>query len=171
MFGRDKAELKSVDQIRAMRRAGLVVAQAHAAVREAMEPGVTTAHLDAVAARVISDAGATSSFLGYHGYPRNAAQVVELDDILAARDGGLDAVVELTADRGELLARLQRRAETEGRDDDTAEVIARRLDLYDQVTEPLTTAYAERGLLVRVDGIGPVDEVTERLLSALHARV
>lgn len=68
-FGREKIEYKTAAQVVGMRRAGLVVADAHAAVRAAMRPGVTTADLDAVAARVIADAGATPSFLGYHGYP------------------------------------------------------------------------------------------------------
>ena len=69
MFGRDKIEYKTADQVQAMRRAGLVVAEAHRAVRETARPGLTTADLDAVAARVIADAGATPSFLGYHGFP------------------------------------------------------------------------------------------------------
>ncbi|AEE45160.1 type I methionyl aminopeptidase [Cellulomonas fimi] len=69
MFGRERIEYKSPDQVRVMRRAGLVVADALAAVREHVRPGVTTADLDAVAAKVIADAGATPSFLGYHGYP------------------------------------------------------------------------------------------------------
>lgn len=69
MFGRDRIELKSADQVLLMRRAGLVVADALAATRAAARPGVTTADLDAVAAGVIADAGATPSFLGYHGYP------------------------------------------------------------------------------------------------------
>ena len=69
VFGRDRIEIKTAEQVRAMRRAGLVVAAAHQAVREALHPGVTTADLDAVAARVIADAGATPSFLGYHDYP------------------------------------------------------------------------------------------------------
>jgi methionyl aminopeptidase len=69
MFGRERIEYKTAAQVTRMRRAGLVVAAAHDAVREAMRPGVTTADLDAVAARVIADAGATPSFLGYHGYP------------------------------------------------------------------------------------------------------
>ena len=69
VFGRERIEYKTVDQVRLMRRAGLVVAAAHDAVREAVRPGVTTAELDAVAAQVIADAGATPSFLGYHGYP------------------------------------------------------------------------------------------------------
>ena len=69
MFGRERIEYKTVDQIIAMRRAGLVVAAVHAAVRGAVRPGVTTADLDAVAAATIAERGATSSFLGYHGYP------------------------------------------------------------------------------------------------------
>lgn len=103
------------------------------------------------------------------GYPRNAAQVDELDAILADLDVRLDAVVELTADRAELLERLRRRAEIEGREDDTEDVIARRLDIYDEQTAPLTEAYAERGLLARVDGIGEIDEVTRRILDAVTA--
>ena len=101
------------------------------------------------------------------GYPRNAAQVVELDAILADLDWSLDGVVEITADREELLGRLARRAEIEGREDDTEEAIARRLDIYAEQTAPLTAAYDERGLLVRVDGIGEIDDVTERIVSAL----
>ncbi len=101
------------------------------------------------------------------GYPRNAAQVVELDAILDGLGTELDAVVELTADRHELLARLRRRAELEGRQDDTEETINRRLDIYAEQTAPLADAYAERGLLVRVDGIGEIDDVAERLAAAL----
>jgi adenylate kinase len=105
------------------------------------------------------------------GYPRNAAQVEALDAVLASRGAGLDAVLELTADMDELLARLARRAQVEGRADDTAEAISRRLGIYAEQTAPLTDGYAARGLLVTVDGIGPVDEVTERLVAALGARV
>jgi len=69
MFGRDKIEYKTPEQVRLMRRAGLVVAEALAAVRNQVRPGLTTADLDAIAAEVIRAAGATPSFLGYHGYP------------------------------------------------------------------------------------------------------
>ncbi|GEN80830.1 adenylate kinase [Actinotalea fermentans] len=105
------------------------------------------------------------------GYPRNAAQVAELDTILSDLGTRLDAVVQLTADRNELLARMRRRAEIEGRDDDTADVIARRLDIYEAETAPLAEAYAARALLVPVDGTGEIDEVTERVLGALGSRV
>jgi len=69
VFGKCRIEIKTAEQVATMRRAGLVVAQAHDAVRDAARPGVTTAELDAVAAEVISGAGAQPSFLGYHGYP------------------------------------------------------------------------------------------------------
>jgi methionyl aminopeptidase len=69
VFGRERIELKSPDQVLLMRRAGLVVADALAAARGAAVPGATTADVDAVAAAVIADAGAQPSFLGYMDYP------------------------------------------------------------------------------------------------------
>jgi len=78
MFGRDHIEYKSADQVRLMRRAGLAVAEVHAAVRAAIAVGVTTAELDAVAAEALREARATSSFLGYEGYP--ASICVSVDD-------------------------------------------------------------------------------------------
>lgn len=69
MFGREKIEYKTPEQVVCMRRAGLVVAAALDAVRTAAVSGSTTAGLDAVAADVISEAGATASFLGYEGFP------------------------------------------------------------------------------------------------------
>lgn len=69
MFGRDRIELKTRDQMLLMRRAGLVVADALAAARAAARPGATTGDLDAVAAAVIAEAGAQPSFLGYYDYP------------------------------------------------------------------------------------------------------
>src|SRR3954465_7128741 len=62
-------QLKTSEQIRLMRSAGLVVAAALQAMREAVAPGVSTADLDAIAEKVIRDAGATPSFKGYHGFP------------------------------------------------------------------------------------------------------
>lgn len=101
------------------------------------------------------------------GYPRNASQVGELDQVLADLGVQLDRVIELVADRDELLARIELRAVREGREDDTHDAIARRLDIYAEQTAPLTDAYAARDLLVRVGGIGEIDEVHGRLLAAL----
>ena len=66
---KETIQIKSAEQLAVMRQAGLVVAKALKAVSEAVRPGVTTANLDAIAHQVIGDAGATPSFLGYHGYP------------------------------------------------------------------------------------------------------
>ncbi|MBW0254338.1 adenylate kinase [Cellulomonas sp. PS-H5] len=105
------------------------------------------------------------------GYPRNTAQVGELDAILEADGRALDAALEITADANVVVERLLKRAEIEGRADDTEPVIRRRLDVYAEQTAPVSGLYAERDLLVRVDGIGEVDEVTERLLAALASQV
>lgn len=69
MLGREQIEIKTPQQLAQMRRAGLVVADIHSALREAVRPGITTAELDAVSAAVIDKAGAGSNFLGYEGYP------------------------------------------------------------------------------------------------------
>lgn len=101
------------------------------------------------------------------GYPRTLQQVDELDAILAAHGTGLDAVVELVVDAEVLVDRLLLRARDQGRADDTAEVIRRRQEVFEQQTAPLTTQYAERGLLHVIDGDGPVDLVTARVSDRL----
>ena len=117
----------------------------------------------------LSEADAKSGFL-LDGYPRTAEQVVELDSILEAAGNKLDVVVQLTADTDEVVRRLLNRAIEQGRADDTEDVIRRRLEVYEEQTAPLTSVYASRGLLVTVDGLGEVDEVTGRILEALNAR-
>ncbi|MCU1575029.1 MAG: adenylate kinase [Micrococcaceae bacterium] len=103
------------------------------------------------------------------GYPRTTAQVDELDDILAAGEQQLDVVLQLTADDDELVRRLLGRAKETGRSDDNETVIRHRLDLYHDQTEPVVARYAERGILTQVDGIGDVDEVTDRVMTAISA--
>jgi len=104
------------------------------------------------------------------GYPRTTAQVDELDSILAANHRALDAVLVLTTDQDELVSRLLARARTDGRTDDSHEVIVRRQEVYSEQTAPLIDVYGARGLLVSVDGMGSVSEVTGRILVALGAR-
>ncbi|MDK8346956.1 adenylate kinase [Brevibacterium sp. UMB1308A] len=101
------------------------------------------------------------------GYPRTEAQVHELDRMLKETSQELDHVVELTADTDEIVARLLARAQIEKRADDTEDVIRHRLDVYVEQTQPLTDIYQERGLLRKVDGLGEIDEVTDRVLKAL----
>ncbi|MGB7819825.1 MAG: adenylate kinase [Ornithinibacter sp.] len=101
------------------------------------------------------------------GYPRTLAQVDALDGMLAESGGALDHVLELTVDDDAVVDRLLRRAEVEGRSDDTEEVIRERMAIYHRETKPLSDTYRGRGLLVEVDGLGEVDEVTERVIAAL----
>jgi adenylate kinase len=101
------------------------------------------------------------------GYPRTLAQVDALDEMLAGRDSELDRVLELVVDDEVVVARLLKRAEIEGRADDTEEVIRERMAIYHRETRPLSDTYRERGLLVEVGGEGDVDEVTERIITAL----
>jgi adenylate kinase len=102
------------------------------------------------------------------GYPRTQAQVAELDDMLSAQGTSLDAVLELTVDTDEVVQRLLKRAEIDGRADDTEEVIRHRLKIYDEETAPLAARYRARGLLHQVDGMGEMDEVTTRLRAVLE---
>jgi adenylate kinase len=121
---------------------------------------------DMVRAR-LGEPDAVNGFL-LDGYPRTASQVAELDAMLAAGGHTLDAVVELAVDPEELIGRLLKRAQTEGRTDDTEPVIRKRQDVYASETWPLLDIYAARGLLLKVDGMGEIDEVTKRLLAALE---
>jgi adenylate kinase len=79
----------------------------------------------------------------------------------------LDAVVVLTADQDEIVARLLQRAQVEGRADDTEDVVRRRQEVYAEETEPLIEIYRDRGILIEVDGMGEVSEVTQRIFDAL----
>lgn len=104
------------------------------------------------------------------GYPRTRDQVSVLDSILDEHHTSLDAVILLTADTDELVRRLLNRAIEQGRADDTEGVIRRRLEVYEAETAPLTNVYASRGLVIMVDGLGPIDEVTDRIVEAFNAR-
>jgi adenylate kinase len=104
------------------------------------------------------------------GYPRTKDQVLELDVILSSHNTGLDAVILLASDPEELIRRLLNRAQEQGRADDTEEVIRHRQNVYLEQTQPLIEIYSSRALVVEIDGIGQVGEVTERILNALTAR-
>ena len=101
------------------------------------------------------------------GYPRTVEQVGELEAMLRSSQQRLTAVVELEVDVDEVVSRLVLRAQEQGRSDDTEDVIRRRLEVYFEQTAPLIAMYEAQGLLVRVGGLGSVDEVTGRIVGAL----
>lgn len=96
------------------------------------------------------------------GFPRTEAQVAALDGLLG--DQGLDRVVVFEVDEDELVDRLLAR----GRADDTEETIRARFGIYQDQTQPLLDIYGERGLNVFVNGLGEVEEITDRILSVLE---
>lgn len=115
----------------------------------------------------IANADCAAGFL-LDGYPRTVEQVSELDAMLAESGQQIDRVVELTVVTDEVVGRLLLRAQTSGRSDDTEDVIRRRLEVYVEQTAPLTAVYRDRGLLVQVDGMGEISEVSTRVLAALR---
>jgi adenylate kinase len=92
---------------------------------------------------------------------------VALDEKLQSKGHRLDAVISLKADTDEIVARLLNRAEIEGRTDDNEDTIRVRQQVYAEQTAPLLEIYRARGILVEVDGLGPIDEVSKRIFDAL----
>ena len=97
------------------------------------------------------------------GFPRTIAQVEALDELIG--EDGLDKVVLFRVDNDVLVERMLAR----GRADDNEETIRNRLNVYEEQTAPLIDLYRERGVLVEGDGVGEIDEITERVIAALGA--
>lgn len=140
-------------------------------VRAIIEAGdlVSDELTSAVVRDRLSQADAQGGFL-LDGYPRNLAQVAHLDEFLEGRDEELDAVIELSVPRDESIARLSLRAREQGRNDDNEQVIANRLAIYERETAPILGVYRTRGIVDEIDGIGSLDEITDRIIAALEAR-
>jgi adenylate kinase len=124
---------------------------------------------NALIASRIEEEDAREGFL-LDGYPRTLDQVSYLDEILGAKGHSLDAVIQLVADQDEVVSRLRKRAIEQGRVDDSEEAIRHRQEVYARETRPLIDVYDKRGLLVEVDGLGDMDEITERIFAGLAAR-
>ncbi|MEJ1090148.1 adenylate kinase [Microbacterium istanbulense] len=156
------------DIFRANIKAGTELGQQVTAIMEAgdLVPDELTS---AIVRDRLSQDDAANGFL-LDGYPRNTAQVAHLDEFLGERGETLDAVILLDVPREESLERLRLRAIEQGRADDTAEAIAKRLDIYEQETAPIIEVYAERGIVDRIDGVGSLEAITERIGAALAAR-
>lgn len=117
----------------------------------------------------LSQDDAAGGFL-LDGYPRNIGQVGDLDAFLDERDEPLTGVIELSVPREESIRRIALRAAEQGRSDDNDESIAKRLAIYESETAPILDVYRERGVAFEVDGVGTLDEVFERIITALAAR-
>lgn len=117
----------------------------------------------------LNEADAAGGFL-LDGYPRTTDQVRYLTELLSSHGHALDAVIQLVADQDEIVRRLRQRAIEIGRVDDSEEAIRHRQEVYIRETAPLIDMFREQGLLVEIDGLGAIDDVTERIFEALAAR-
>lgn len=104
----------------------------------------------------------------FDGYPRTVPQAEELDQLLQLEGRSLTAVLFIDVPDPVIVGRLVKRAEIEGRADDTPETVAARLRVYREKTEPLAELYRSRGLFHRIDGDRPVDEVAFDVLATLN---
>ncbi len=140
-------------------------------VKEIVDAGdyVPDSLTNALVAERLEEADCRNGFL-LDGYPRTPEQVTYLDGLLAKKGQSLDAVIQLVADRDEVVARLTKRAHEQGRVDDSEEAIRHRQEVYLRETSPLIEVYRDRGLLIEVDGLGDIDEVAERITRALADR-
>lgn len=128
---------------------------------------------DALTGEIVRDRLAQPDAAGgflLDGYPRNLGQVGDLDGFLDERGEPLTAVIELVVPRDESIQRLSLRAAEQGRADDNAESIAKRLAIYESETAPILDVYRERAIVDQIDGVGSLDEVYARIQDALAAR-
>ncbi len=143
----------------------------------------------------ITEPDAANGFL-FDGFPRTVPQAEALDQLLLGRATPLDVVLELVVDHEAVVRRLTGRRtcsgcsrifhvefdppSTEGRcddcdgelvhrEDDTEDVVRNRLEIYREQTEPLVAFYGDRGLVERVEAVGSVEDVTERILEVLRS--
>ena len=156
------------DVFRANVSAGTPLGQQVKAIIEAGDLVPDSLTSEIVRDRLTQD-DASNGFL-LDGYPRNLGQVGDLDAFLESRGESLDAVIELSVPRDESIARLTQRAIDQGRTDDTEEVIANRLAIYERETAPILDVYRERGIVDAIDGVGSRDEIADRIAAALAAR-
>lgn len=103
------------------------------------------------------------------GYPRNLAQAAALGELLLRIGQPVDAAVQLDVPTDMLVERIAGRAKAEGRADDSPESVRNRLRVYEEETAPVIEFYAQKSQLARVDGVGTVDEVSNRIVEAIAA--
>lgn len=155
------AHISTGDMLRGAVAAGTEMGKAAKAVMDAGNLVGDDIILGIVRERLAEDDCRTNGFV-LDGFPRTIAQAEGLVQILGEDE--LHAVVDLDVPVEDVTARMKAR----GRDDDTDEGIARRLELYEQETRPVLDWFSDRGLLVTVDGLGTESDITERLLSAIE---
>ena len=101
------------------------------------------------------------------GFPRTVAQATALDELLVDHGRSLGCAVLLEVPTDDLLSRLSSRGRSSERSDDSPEVIGKRLAVYEEQTKPVVEHYEKAGLLRRVNGVGDVDQIRQRVEQAI----
>lgn len=115
----------------------------------------------------LNEADVANGFI-LDGYPRNLAQAKSLDILLARLGQPVEEAVLIDIDAEQIVKRIAKRAQEEGRADDNEETVRNRLRVYAEQTAPVANYYEEKGLLTRVLGDGTIPEIFQRVLSVLN---
>jgi adenylate kinase len=107
----------------------------------------------------------------FDGFPRTVEQARSLDSLLKNRGMKISVMISLNVDRQELINRLLKRGQEQGRSDDTLEVIENRINVYEDQTTPVMDYYKAAGKYRGVDGIGSIEEIYQRITSVLESRL
>jgi adenylate kinase len=156
------------DMLRQAVAAGTDVGLRAKAVMESGEL-VSDEIVTAIAKQRLAQEDASSGFV-LDGFPRTLAQAQALGSLLQESGISLECCLALTVDVNALVERLLKRADIEGRKDDTEEAIRQRMTVYAEQTEPLLDYYRERGVLVEIPGMGDIDEISDVIEKALEAQ-
>ena len=158
-------QLSTGDMLRAARASGSDLGQRVARIMD--EGGLVSDEIviDLIAEQLSARAGAPGFI--FDGFPRTIGQAEALDQLLQSRSEQVDLVIRMRVDDERLLARVTKRFEEQGRADDNPATFSRRLERYYEDTAPLVPLYAERGVLVDVDGMGSIETVATSIDAAL----
>lgn len=162
-------QLSTGDMLRAARASGSDLGQRVAQIMD--EGGLVSDQIviDLIDEQLTTNKGA-AGFI-FDGFPRTVGQADALDTLLSDRGTSVHRVVRLVVDEDQLLARVTKRFEEQGRKDDNPETFSARLEKYNLDTAPLLPIYAEQGKLFEVDGMASIDEVSGGIEAALKEAV
>ena len=169
--GQGLVQLSTGDMLRAAVASGSELGQQAKAVMEAGKLMPDDIMVQIISDR-ISDPDCANGFI-LDGFPRTTAQAEALDRMLNEKGLPLDHVIEISVNNSVLIARINPRVaetpEAERRDDDNAETLKHRLEVYHEQTAPILPYYAGRGMLKKVDGMKQIDEVSKQIEAIITA--
>lgn len=165
--GRGFIQLATGDMLRAARASGSELGTRVAAVMDAGQLVTDEIVIDLIDHEIENNPDAAGVI--FDGFPRTPAQAVALDGLLAKHGHRIDAVIRLVVNDVELLERITKRFEDQGRADDNPVTFAKRIIAYNEQTAQLLPFYGDRGLLREVDGMASMDAVASAIDSALEA--